>query len=94
MRFYEVSTLYVSCFDDGKKYNGYYPSPTGRGRTGLFFLSKKRLTASRRSAAGGALQPIVIKIIGGEYFIESPVRISSPVSNIIIEPYGDQYSRI
>lgn len=89
MRFYEVSTLYVSCFDDGKKYNGYYPSPTGRGADGPLFSLQEAIDCVAEIRGGGALQPIVIKIIGGEYFIESPVRISSPVSNIIIEPYGD-----
>ena len=82
MRFYEVSTLYVSCFDDGKKYNGYYPSPTGRGADGPLFSLQEAIDCVAEIRGGGALQPIVIKIIGGEYFLLSLTLLSSLTETI------------
>lgn len=87
MRFNEVSTLYVSCHDDGKKYNGYYPYPTGKGLDGPLFSLQEAIDAVTEIRGGGALQPITIKLLGGEYFLPSEVRISSPATNLIIEPY-------
>ena len=87
MRFFEVSTLYVSNKNDGKKYNGYYPEPTGRGNDGPFFSFEEALTAVNEIRGGGALQPLTIKIVGGEYFLKAPVSIVYPASNLTLEPY-------
>lgn len=87
MRFYETSVLYVSTRDDGKKYNGYYPEPTGNGNDGPFFSIKEALGAVVELRGGGALQPLTIKLVGGEYFIDEPINVEFPISNLTVEPY-------
>lgn len=87
MRYNEVSTLYVSADNDGNKYNGYYPYPTGNGFDGPLFSVQEAIDVVGEMRGGGMLQPIIIKILGGEYFLSDPVMISSPVSNLIIEAY-------
>lgn len=89
MRYNEVTTLYVSSNDDGKKYNGYYPYPMGKGLDGPLFSLQDAIKAVEELRGGGALQPLIIKILGGEYFLSAPVTISFPVSNLIIEPYDN-----
>lgn len=50
---------------------------------------KKALLIAEELRGAGQLQPVTIKLFGGEYFLPEPLIIKNPVGNLVIEPYDD-----
>jgi hypothetical protein len=78
-RYHEITVLYVS--PDGKG-DGYSQVRPLSGLNAAF-----RVVEEMRG--GGMLQPIVIRMMGGEYLMSSPLTISNPVYSVTVEPYDE-----
>lgn len=78
-RYQEITVLYVS--PDGKG-DGYSQVRPLSGLNAAF-----RVVEEMRG--GGMLQPIVIRMMGGEYLMSSPLTISNPVYSVTVEPYDE-----
>jgi hypothetical protein len=78
-RYQEITVLYVS--PDGKG-DGYSQVRPLSGLNAAFWVVEEM-------RGGGMLQPIVIRMMGGEYTMSSPLTISNPVYSVTVEPYDE-----
>ena len=53
------------------------------------FPFKCGFSGCRGNAGRRMLQPIVIRMMGGEYLMSSPLTISNPVYSVTVEPYDE-----
>ena len=76
----EISTIYAAA---GGKGDGLrYDRPIGDLKKALLIVEELR--------GAGQLQPITIKLFGGEYVLSEPLLITNPVGNVTVEPYDDK----
>ncbi|HOP12103.1 MAG TPA: right-handed parallel beta-helix repeat-containing protein [Oscillospiraceae bacterium] len=86
----EICTIYASVDgtvgDDrsvGVHYDGTrFDRPIGNLQKALVIVQELR--------GAGQLQPVTIKLMGGEYFLPEPLLIKNPIGNLVIEPYDDK----
>ena len=81
-----IATLYVSQKDGKDSYNGLYREPRN-ALDGPFFSIEAALERVREIRRADCLQPITVRILDKEYFMQKTVRIDAELCNITIEPY-------
>ena len=84
-KYNEITTLYVSPDGTGDGYSPFKSSTQSGPLSGLHAA----FNVVEQMRGGGLLQPITIRMLGGEYFMSTPLTISNPVYSVKIEPYDD-----
>lgn len=83
---YNLTTLYVSQKHGNDKETGFYVK-SDETRNGPLKTIEKALERVSEMRFFGCLQPVTIKVLDEEYFVEKPIIIDSSVYNVTIEPY-------
>ena len=84
-KYNEITTLYVSPDGTGNGYSPYKTEVESGPLPGL----QAAFNVVEQMRGGGLLQPLTIRMLGGTYFMSSPLIISNPVYSVSIEPYND-----
>ncbi len=83
---YNLTTLYVSQ-KYGSDHETGFSKKSDEKRNGPLKTIEKALDYVKEMRFFGALQPVTIKILDEEYFVEKPIIIDNGVYNVTIEPY-------